>query len=65
MYAYVGVTTNPFYAVTGHDGRFAIKGLAPGEYTLAAWTATFGTQERQVAIKENGSTAVHFVFESK
>ncbi len=62
MYAYVGVTTNPFYAVTGSDGKFTIKGLPPGEYTLAAWTATFGTQERQLTVKRNGATTVYFVF---
>jgi hypothetical protein len=62
MYAYGGVTTNPFYAVTGSDGRFTIKGLPPGEYTLAAWTAAFGTQDRQLTVKRNGSAAVDFVF---
>jgi Carboxypeptidase regulatory-like domain len=62
MYAYVGVTTNPFYAVTGSDGKFTMKGLPPGEYTLAVWTATFGTQARQLTVKGNESTAVYFVF---
>jgi hypothetical protein len=65
MYAYVGVTINPFYAVTGADGSFSIRGLPPGQYTLAAWTATFGTQDRQVPVNGNGSTAVHFVFGSR
>jgi plastocyanin len=62
MYAYVGVTTNPFYAVTGSDGRFTIAGLPAGVYGLSVWTATFGTQEQQVVVNENQSSAVHFVF---
>lgn len=65
MYAYVGVLDNPFFAVTGEDGRFTIKGLPAGEYTLAAWTAAFGTQERKIGVKENKSTTVSFVFDSR
>ncbi len=45
MRAYIGVTPNPFYAETGSDGTFTIEGVPPGQYTLAAWTATFGSQE--------------------
>ena len=64
MYAYVGVMTNPFYAVTGSDGRFTIKGLPPGEYTLAVWTATFGTQDRRITVRANHSISIDFLFSS-
>ena len=46
MRAWIGVTSNPFFAVSGSDGTFTIKGLPPGDYTIEAWTATFGTQEQ-------------------
>ncbi len=62
MKAYVGVMANPFFAVTGRDGKFAIKGLPPGDYTLAVWTATFGTQHRNVHVRPNQSVAENFVF---
>lgn len=65
MYAYVGVMANPFYAVTGSDGKFTIKGLPPGEYTLSAWTAVFGTRDQRVVVKSNKSTAISFVFSSQ
>ncbi len=64
MYAYVGVTTNPFDAVTGSDGKFTIKGLPPGEYTLAVWTATFGTQDRRITVRPNHSTSIDFLLSS-
>ncbi|MBI3741988.1 MAG: hypothetical protein HY257_09580, partial [Chloroflexi bacterium] len=32
MNGYVGVLDNPFYAVSGADGTFTIKGLPPGDY---------------------------------
>ena len=34
MSAYVHVLEHPFFAVTGPDGTFTIKGLPPGEYEL-------------------------------
>lgn len=37
MFAYVGVLPHPFYAVTGKDGSFTIKGLPAGKYTLEAY----------------------------
>lgn len=35
MSAYIHVLEHPFFAVTGEDGTFAIKGLPPGEYEVS------------------------------
>jgi len=64
MKAYIGVTANPFYAVTGSDGTFNIKGLPPGDYTIAAWTATFGSEEQKITVPSNESINVNFTFKS-
>ena len=64
MRAYIGVTKNPFYAVTGSDGTFAITGLPPGEYTIEAWTATFGTQEQKVTVGPSEAKTADFTFKS-
>lgn len=65
MSAYLAVTSNPFYTVTGAEGTFTIKNVPPGEYTLASWTATFGTQDQKVAVRAGQSTEVNFTFKSQ
>jgi plastocyanin len=62
MRAYIGVTKNPLYAVTGSDGTFTIKGLPPGDYTIEAWTSNFGTQEQKVTVGAKESKSVDFTF---
>ena len=62
MQAYVGVMTNPYYAVTGDDGSFQIKGVPAGTYTLTIWTATFGTQDRQVTVRAGAARTEDFSF---
>jgi plastocyanin len=64
MRAYIGVTSNPFYAVTGSDGTFTIKGLPPGDYTIEVWTATFGTHEQRATVQVSGSATADFTFKA-
>jgi hypothetical protein len=62
MDADIGVTANPFFAVTKGDGTFTIAGLPPGTYILAAWTATFGTLEETVTVNVGEATQANFLF---
>jgi plastocyanin len=64
MRAWIGVTSNPFFAVSGTDGTFTIKGLPPGDYTIEAWTATFGTQDQTVTVGAKESKTVDFKFKA-
>jgi len=65
MKAYIGVVDNPFYAVTGGDGSFTLKGVPAGEYTLEVWTATFGTQEQKVVVRAGETASANYIFQSK
>jgi plastocyanin len=37
MSAYVIVTETPYFATTGKDGKFVLKDVPPGKYTLKVW----------------------------
>lgn len=62
MNAYVFVFPNPYFAVTASDGRFEIKNLPPGTYTVEAWQEKYGTEDQRVTIAPNQSQQVSFTF---
>ena len=65
MKAYIGVMRHPFFAVSGKDGAFEIKGLPPGTYTVVAWRegGANGTEKTmQVTVPANGSAKADFAF---
>jgi len=54
MSSYVGVLDHPFFATSDTSGKFTIKGVPPGTYTIEAWHEKLGatTQSVTVAAKE-------------
>ena len=62
MSAYVGVFSNPFYAVSGKDGKFKISGLPPGTYDVEAWHEKLGTKTAKVTVAEGKPGAANFSF---
>jgi hypothetical protein len=64
MNAYANVVPHPFFAVTGADGRFEIKGLPAGTYTLEAWHETLGVQTMTATVDGTTPAAVTAVFKS-
>ncbi|HXF96156.1 MAG TPA: carboxypeptidase regulatory-like domain-containing protein [Gemmatimonadales bacterium] len=62
MNAYVGVLPHPFFAVTGTDGAFTIKGLPPGTYTLEAWHEKYGTRTATVTVTGTETKTAEFTF---
>ena len=65
MTGYVVVNGNPFFAVTGPDGRFKIAGLPPGKYTLTAWQERYGAKTAEVTVAEGKPTEVSFAYDAK
>jgi hypothetical protein len=65
MQAYAVVQDHPFFAVTGDDGAFEIKGLAAGTYTLEAWHPTLGTKTLEVKIGKGARGQVSARFSYK
>ena len=62
MRSYIGVVAHPYFAVTGEDGSFSLKGLPPGEYTVAAWQEKYGAQEQKVTVGPSATQTVAFSF---
>ena len=62
MNAFIGVLDHPFYAVTGADGSFSLKGLPPGTYTIEAWHEKLGTQTQMVTVGEKETKDVAMTF---
>ena len=62
MKMYISVVKTPFFAVTDKDGKFEIKGLPPGTYTLAAVHEKLGEQDQKITIAPKGTQTVDFTF---
>src|SRR5215469_16968933 len=62
MKMYINVVKSPFFAVTGPDGKFEIKGLPPGTYTLAFVQEKLGEQTQQVTLAAKDSKTVDQTF---
>ncbi len=63
MRAYIGVVSNPFYAVTDEQGAFTLKGLPPGDYTIGAWQEKYGARNQKVTVGPKESKAIQFSFQ--
>ena len=62
MRMFVNVSKSPFFEVTGPDGKFEIKGLPPGDYTIAFVHEKFGEQTQKVTLAAKDSKTVDATF---
>lgn len=62
MGAYAAVFTHPFFAVTGKDGTFELKGLPPGKYVIEAWHEKFGSQTATVEVGSGETKELDFTY---
>jgi plastocyanin len=64
MRAWVGVSPHPFFAVTGEDGTFTLRGLPPGTYTIEVVQEKLGKKEGAVTLTAGGSASLDFTYGS-
>lgn len=64
MTSYVGVLPHPYYAVTGRDGLFSLKGLPAGAYLIEVWHEKLGTQSVRVAVGDQETKGISFSFKA-
>ena len=64
MFAWVTVVDHPYFAQSGADGKFVIKNVPPGKYTIEATHRKLGTKTAEVEVKADGTTQ-DFTFEPK
>jgi len=64
MKMYVNVVKTPFYAVTDKSGKYEIKGLPPGDYTIAFVQEKLGEQDQKVTVAAKDSKTVDQTFKA-
>lgn len=60
MRAYAGVLDHPYFTVTGADGRFQIRGLPPGDYTIEAWSEYHGSRQTKLTVGSEPLAPIRF-----
>jgi plastocyanin len=60
MEGYVVVLQNPFFAVSDKDGKYEIRDVPPGSYTLGVWHARAKAQPKPVTVDAAKAAAVDF-----
>jgi plastocyanin len=64
MNAYVGVLDHPYFATTDADGKFTLKDVPPGTYTIEAWHEKMGPMTQSVTIGEKEDKQLDFTFKA-
>ncbi len=62
MKAWIAVMSHPFFTVTGSDGKFEIKNIPAGTYTIEAWHEKLESQTATVTVTDNSSQKIDFTF---
>ncbi len=62
MNAWVGVVTNPYFAVTNTMGSFQIDKVPPGTYTIQVWQEKYGFLTKMVTVKAGSVATVDFTY---
>ena len=63
MHMYLSVIGNPYFAITGSDGKFTLQGLPPGAYTIAAVQEKYGEKTQTVIVEAKENKNVNFIYQ--
>jgi hypothetical protein len=64
MKAWIHVVSDPYFAVTGEDGTFELKGLPPGNYEIEAIHEQYGAQTQKVTVPAKGAASTDFNYKA-
>jgi plastocyanin len=65
MNAYVGVVDHPYFAVTGDGGKFELRGVPPGSYSIEAVHEKLGRVSLPVTLGDKESKELTFSFKAQ
>jgi plastocyanin len=65
MSCVVLVLENPYFATTDDAGKYLIKNVPPGKYTLRAWHERLPADEQEITVPEKGETTADFTLTIK
>ncbi len=65
MTSYIVVSKHPYFAVTDADGKFEIKDVPAGTYTVEAWHEKLGTQTAEITVAEGAAADPKLTFSDK
>jgi plastocyanin len=65
MKGYIAVFKHPYFAVTDRDGKFVLRGLPAGTYTITAWQEKLGELNQKVTVGPKEEKKVEFIFKTQ
>ncbi len=60
MLAFIFVGQNPYAAVVDKEGRFSIKGVPAGTYSISVWNSHLKAADKKVTVSEGQAAEVSF-----
>jgi len=65
MSAFILVVETPYFVVTDLDGKFILRNVPPGKYSLAAWHEKMRLQTKEIEVLDTGSVNINFQMRKK
>jgi plastocyanin len=63
MHMYLSVFSNPYFVITGKDGKFTLPNLPPGTYTIGAVQEKLGEKTQTVTVGPTDRKTLNFSYQ--